>query len=114
MAVFRQLRIRVSDGAPCRRRGPWPKRQRGPGTRAQNERRRGSDGGWVQRKAARAPIEDESGAIAILHIGRVEDDVQQEAERVDEDVPLAPRDLLARIVAVRVLLVLMVFPTRLQ
>lgn len=52
--------------------------------------------------AARAPIEDESRAITVLHIGRMDDDVQQEAERVDEDVPLAARDLLARIVALRV------------
>ena len=52
--------------------------------------------------AARAPVEDEPGAIAILHIGRMDDDVQQETERVDEDVPLAARDLLARIVALRV------------
>ena len=49
--------------------------------------------------AARAPIEDESRAVAILHIGRMDDDVQQEAERVDEDVPLAALDLLARVVA---------------
>lgn len=53
-------------------------------------------------EAARAPIEDKPRAIAILHIGRMDDDVQQEAERVDEDVPLAARDLLARIVALRV------------
>src|SRR4029434_6419940 len=53
-------------------------------------------------EAARAPIEDEPRAIAILHISRMDDDVQQEAERVDEDVPLAARDLLARIVALRV------------
>ena len=52
--------------------------------------------------AARAPVEDEPRAVAILHIGRMDDDVQQEAERVDEDVPLAARDLLARIVALRV------------
>ena len=52
--------------------------------------------------AARAPIEDEPCAIAILHIGRMDDDVQQEAERVDEDVPLVALDLLARIVALRV------------
>jgi hypothetical protein len=32
----------------------------------------------------------------------VNDDVQEEAERVDEDVSLAARDLLARIVALRV------------
>jgi hypothetical protein len=30
------------------------------------------------------------------------DDVQQETERVDEDMPLAARDLLARIEALRV------------
>jgi len=53
-------------------------------------------------EAARAPIKDESRAIAVLHIGRMDDHVQQEAERVDEDVPLAARDLLARIVALRV------------
>lgn len=50
-------------------------------------------------EAARAPVEDEARAIAVLHGGRVNDDVQQEAERVDEDVPFAARDLLARIVA---------------
>lgn len=50
-------------------------------------------------EAAGAPIEDESSAIAILHIGRMHNDAQQEAERVDEDVPLAARDLLARIKA---------------
>ena len=53
-------------------------------------------------ESARAPIEDEPRTIAILHVGGVDDDVQQEAERVDEDVPLAARDLLARIVALRV------------
>ena len=53
-------------------------------------------------EAARAPIEDEPRAVAILHVGRMDDDVQQQAERVDEDMPLAARDLLARIIALRV------------
>ena len=53
-------------------------------------------------EAARAPIKDKPSAIAILHVGRVDDDIQQEAERVDEDMPLAARDLLARIEALRV------------
>ena len=53
-------------------------------------------------QAARAPIKDQSSAVAILHVGRVDGDVQQEAERVDEDVPLAPRDLLARVIARRI------------
>ena len=38
-------------------------------------------------------------AVAILDIGGMDHDVQQEAERVDEDVALAARCLLARIVA---------------
>jgi len=41
-------------------------------------------------------------AVAILDVGRMDDDAQQEAERVDEDMPLAPRDFLARIKALRV------------
>jgi hypothetical protein len=53
-------------------------------------------------QAARAPIEDPSRPVAILHIGRMDDDVQQEAERVDEDMPLATLDLLARVIARRV------------
>ena len=53
-------------------------------------------------EATRAPIEDKPRPVAILHIGRVDDDVQEEAERVDEDVPLAARDLLARIEPLRV------------
>ena len=42
------------------------------------------------------------GAIAVLDVGRVDDDAQQQAERVDEDVPFAPEHLLARVVAGRV------------
>ena len=53
-------------------------------------------------EAARAPIEHEPSAIAILQVGGMDNDVQQEAERVDENMPLAARDLLARIEALRV------------
>jgi len=52
--------------------------------------------------AARAAIEDQPSAITILHVRRVDDDVQQEAERVDENVPLATRDLLARVIPRRI------------
>lgn len=41
-------------------------------------------------------------SIAILHIGRMDGDAQQETERVDEDVALAARNLLARIEALRI------------
>jgi hypothetical protein len=40
--------------------------------------------------------------VAVLHIGRVDDHVQQEAQRVDEDVALAAGDFFARIKALRV------------
>lgn len=56
----------------------------------------------VWEAAAGASIEDQLGAIAILHIGRMHHDVQEEAERVDEDVPLAALDLLARVIARRI------------
>ena len=62
----------------------------------------GEDALDEREEASRANIEDEPRAIAVLHRGGVNDDVQEEAERVDEDVSLATRDLLARIVALRV------------
>lgn len=62
----------------------------------------GEDALDERKQTARAPVEDERGAVAILHVGRVNDDVQQEAERVDQDVPLAACNLLARIKALRV------------
>ena len=40
-------------------------------------------------------------AVAILDVGRMNNDAQQQTERVDEDVALAARDLLARIIALR-------------
>ena len=52
-------------------------------------------------EAACAPIEDEQSAVAILHSGRVDDDVQQQAEGVDQDMPFAAGDLLGRIKALR-------------
>jgi hypothetical protein len=53
-------------------------------------------------EAARATIEDEQCAVAILHGGRMDDDVQQQAERVDQDMAFAACDLLGRIKALRV------------
>ena len=42
------------------------------------------------------------GAIAVLDVGAMDEDAHEETERVDQDVALAPRDLLARIVALGV------------
>jgi hypothetical protein len=52
-------------------------------------------------EAACAPIEDEQSTVAIPHSGRVDDDVQQQAE-VDQDITFAAGDLLGRIKALRV------------
>jgi hypothetical protein len=40
--------------------------------------------------------------ITVLHAGGVHIDVQQQAERVDENMALAPEDFLARIVPLRI------------
>jgi hypothetical protein len=52
-------------------------------------------------EAPRALDEDKARAVAILHIGRMDDGVQQEAEGVNEDMPLAACDLLAPVTALR-------------
>src|SRR5262245_23406294 len=38
-------------------------------------------------------------SITVLNVGRMNDDAQQETQRIDQDVPLATFDLLARVVA---------------
>jgi hypothetical protein len=39
--------------------------------------------------------------VAILYVGEVDDDIQQEAERIDGNMPITARDLFARIKALR-------------
>ena len=53
-------------------------------------------------EAAGAPIENQSRPVAVLKVGGMDDDVQQETERIDQDMALAPGDLLARIKPLRV------------
>ena len=55
-----------------------------------------------ERKAASGLSQHPTGSIAILHAGRMHHDAQQQTEGIDEDVPLAAGDLLARIEALRV------------
>ena len=54
------------------------------------------------KEAAGASIEYQPRPVAVLNIGGMDDDVQQEAERIDKDMALAPGDLLARIKPLRV------------
>ena len=53
-------------------------------------------------QAARAFIEYQRDAVAILDVAGMNGDAQQQAERVDQDMPLATGNLLARIVALRI------------
>jgi len=54
------------------------------------------------KQAPGAPIEHQSRTVTILNVGRMDDHIQEQAERVDKDMPLAARNLLARIEALRV------------
>ena len=54
------------------------------------------------KETAGASIEDQPRSVAVLNIAGMNDDVQQKAERIDQDVALAPGDLLARVKPLRV------------
>jgi hypothetical protein len=53
-------------------------------------------------ETARAPIENQPRPVTVLKVGGMDDDIQQQAERIDKDVALAPGDLLARIKPLRI------------
>ena len=62
----------------------------------------GEDALDERKQAAGSRIEDQSRAVAILDVSGMNDDVQEKAECVDENMPFTARDLLARIIALRV------------
>jgi len=55
-----------------------------------------------EREGAMSPPRYGSGTVAILNVGGMNDDAQQQAQRIDGDMALAPFDLLARVVTRRV------------
>jgi hypothetical protein len=55
-----------------------------------------------EREGATSPPQYGSGTVAILNVGGMNDDAQQQAQRIDGDMALAPFDLLARVVTRRV------------
>jgi len=55
-----------------------------------------------EREQATGSAQQQMRTVAILHAGRMDHDVQEKTERIDENVPLAARDLLARIEALRI------------
>jgi len=60
------------------------------------------ENGLDERKAPARLAKNQARPVAILNAGGVNRDAQQKAERVDEDMALAARDLLARVIALRV------------
>ena len=57
---------------------------------------------FQERKHPEQGRHDENAAIAILNIGRMDNGMKQQAQRVYENMSLLTLDLLARIVAVRI------------
>ena len=78
-------------GACGSQRGAWPLIS-GIGEDAKDEGPHGTRA-WAQHKRC---------AIAILNVGGMNGNAQQETERVDEYMPLAARDLLAGVIALRI------------
>ncbi len=54
------------------------------------------------KEPARLAVQDQKGTIAVLQVGRVDDDGEDQTEGVDEEMALLARDLLARVIARRV------------
>lgn len=55
-----------------------------------------------ERKGSPRGAQQVARAVAILHVGRVDGDAQQQAKRIDQDVPLAAGDLLAGVETLRI------------
>lgn len=53
-------------------------------------------------QGARPLGQNQCGAVTVLDIGGMNGDAQQEAERIDEDMAFAPRDLLGRVKPLRI------------
>jgi hypothetical protein len=51
-----------------------------------------------KREQTEQRFENKYAAVAVLDVGRMNDGMQQEAYRIDEDMPLLAFDLLARVV----------------
>src|SRR5207247_10409882 len=62
----------------------------------------GKDTQYEGPHGARSFVKHERRAVAILNVGGMNGNAQQEAERVDQDMPLAAGDFLARLIALRV------------
>ena len=80
---------------------PWPECPDGGG------RRRPliasvSENALDKREQLSHRLQDKQAAVAVLNVGWVDDEVEHQAERVDNDVPLLAFDFLACVVAGRI------------
>ena len=64
-------------------------------------RRENSSFRWPQALVRPNGFQDGRRAVAILNVGGVNDDADQQAQRVDDDVALAALDLLASVEATK-------------
>ena len=55
-----------------------------------------------EREQSARPAQKMECSITVLNVGRMNNDVQQETQRIDQDVPFTTFDLLARVVARRI------------
>ena len=62
----------------------------------------GKDAQNEEPQGARLFVKHKGDAVAILNVGGMNHNAQQEAERVDENMPLAAGDVPTRIIALRV------------
>ncbi|MBB5691885.1 hypothetical protein FHS88_004046 [Roseomonas alkaliterrae] len=61
-----------------------------------------ADDALDEREQAARLTQERLGTIAVLHVGRMHDHAEQQAQCVSQDMALAPDDLLARVVAGRI------------
>ena len=66
------------------------------------EGRLGEDRLQEGKEPARLAVQDQAGAVAVLQVGRMHDDREDQAEGVDEEMALLAFDLFARVIARRV------------
>jgi hypothetical protein len=101
-AIFWDRQIHKLIGRRIDRRVPRSAPKALVSTHADEQNTHYRTGTLDERKHSSRPAQQLEGTVTILHISRLHDDAQQEAQRVDQDVPLATCDFLARVVARRI------------
>jgi hypothetical protein len=77
---------------------PWP-RCAAQRTRSLSPLSAMGENALDEREQSARPAQKMECSITVLNVGRMNNDAQQETQHIDQDVPLATFDLLARVVA---------------